>query len=114
MQENRTVMIRVSYLVELPNKEIAAENGILENIIDNLCETRDLFINNNNITIEWNSTSSLILEPMEMNCGKCSNCGQWTTDREKPNSIDGLCNGATIGGELLCDSCLPSDHIWAF
>lgn len=43
-----------------------------------------------------------------------SKCGQWTTDREKPDSIVGLSNGATINGRLLCDECLPPKHKWAF
>jgi hypothetical protein len=54
------------------------------------------------------------LAPEIMNCVKCSSCGAWTTDREKDEPIEGLTNGATVDGKLLCDECLPEDHKWAF
>ncbi|MBS4537061.1 hypothetical protein GOQ27_01220 [Clostridium sp. D2Q-11] len=65
------------------------------------------------ISLEWNSTSSLMLDLSSYNCGKCSFCGQWTTDREKTNAIEGICNGSTIDGRLFCDECLPNNHRWA-
>lgn len=76
------------------------------------CE-EDIWIDENHKAV-WQSTSELYLDPKTMNCGKCAKCHGWTTDMEKPNYINGLCNGATVDGELLCDECLPEGHRWAF
>ncbi len=69
---------------------------------------------NSEFNLEWESTSPIELDEKDINCGRCHNCNGWVTDREMPNSIKGLCNGATYEGVLLCDECLPSDHRWAF
>lgn len=114
MDNKKAVLIRVSYLLELSEEEINTDDSILDKITDQISESKDLHIDNVDIFLEWNSTSSLILDPINFNCGRCSNCGQWTTDREKPDVIGGICNGATFEGRLLCDECLPPDHRWAF
>lgn len=114
MQEKKTVLIRVAYMVELPEKEINSDNGILDKITREISESKNLIIDEKGIELHWNSTSSLMLDSENFNSGKCSKCGQWVTDREKPDAVEGLCNGATVDGKLLCDECLPSDHRWAF
>jgi hypothetical protein len=55
-----------------------------------------------------------MLNEATLNCGHCHNCNCWCTDKEKPNSISQLCNGAVYDGKLLCDECLPKNHRWAF
>jgi len=114
MEGKKTVLIRVAYLVELPEEDINSDDGVLDRLTSLIGEDKNLVVNQKEIEVKWNSTSSLILEPDELNCDKCSNCGQWVTDREKPKAITELCNGATVDGKLLCDDCLPSDHRWAF
>ncbi len=114
MEGKKTVLIRVAYLVELPEDEINTDNGILDKITDEINEDKSLLIDNKDIALDWNFTSSLMLDTGHFNCGKCSKCGHWTTDRDKPDAVEGLCNGATLDGQLLCDECLPSDHRWAF
>lgn len=111
--KKKTVLINVSYLVDLSEEEINNDNGILDKIT-NFINDKILHIDDKDILLEWSSTSSLILDSAILNCGKCSNCGQWTTDREKLNIIEGICNDATVDGKLLCDDCLPCDHKWAF
>jgi len=110
----KTVLIRVSYLVELQENDINDNNGILNKITNEIDESRNIHFDDNNILLEWTSTSSIVLDSDNLNCGKCSNCGQWTTDKEKSNSVEGICNGATVNGKLLCDECLPHDYRWAF
>jgi len=114
MNNKKTVLIRVAYLVELSEEDINNDEGMLNKITDELDESKKICIDDVDISLEWNYTSSLVLDSKSLNCGKCSNCGQWTTDREKPNSVVGVCNGATVDGKLLCDECLPPNHRWAF
>ena len=62
----------------------------------------------------WAGSHTILLLPDSNNCGKCANCGQWTSDKEKPDFISGLSIGATVNGVLLCDVCLPKNHPLAF
>lgn len=114
MENKKTVLIRVSYLVELSEAETNSDDGLHDKIVNKLCESRKLQIEDGEAILHWNSASSLVLEPENLNCGKCSKCEQWTTDREKPDAVADICNGATVNGKLLCDECLPSDHRWVF
>jgi hypothetical protein len=104
----KTMLISVSYFVEIDNEEQE------EKITNNLSNNQYIEIDNKQINLKWNQTSSRLLNPDYMNCGKCENCGCWTTDREKDDPIFGLDDGATHNGKLLCDECLPPDHRWAF
>lgn len=114
MDNKKTILVKVSYLVELPKAKINSDDGLRDKIVNKLCDSRKVQIDGRETILHWNSTSSLVLEPENLNCGKCSKCGQWTTDREKTDTVAGICNGATVDGKLLCDECLPSDHKWAF
>jgi hypothetical protein len=62
----------------------------------------------------WQALWSLELDPASSNCGQCAECGGWVTDREQPEPLAGLCNGARVNGRLLCDEHLPKEHRWAF
>jgi hypothetical protein len=61
----------------------------------------------------WTSSLINLYDTEKDNIGKCANCGRWTTNREADNSPSDICNGAIVDGILLCDQCLPKDHIWA-
>ncbi len=100
----KTFLINVSYLAKLDEKQLdqvtkLLSENILSNEKDKLC---------------WEETSVIELEREHINSGQCHNCGRWVTDREKANPLNGLCNGATVNGKLLCDECLPTDHEFAF
>ncbi|UWG96255.1 hypothetical protein LPY66_15295 [Dehalobacter sp. DCM] len=109
--ERKTVLINASYLVEIDEAEINKDNGQFEQI-ENLISKDIMF--EDRVLVEWESTSSIVLDPSTLNCGRCSKCNRWVTDREKLDAITQLCNGATVDGQLLCDDCLPPDHKWAF
>lgn len=85
----------------------------IENAVWNAIPDDDIMIDDNHKAV-WQSASELYLDSESMNCGKCAKYQGWTTDKEKPNWIEGLCSGATVDGELLCDECLPKGHRWAF
>lgn len=113
MNENKkTVLISVGILAVLTIEELHKDDGELfqiERQIEEAIEELEATYH-----MKWQSTGSVVLDPERMNCGLCSTCSQWTTDREKPNAILELCYGATVEGKLLCDDCLPKGHRWAF
>ncbi len=104
----KTYLVNIAYLIDLTEEEYQEIGDKL------ICSVENEIILNDNHKLKWESSSSIMLNPLTMNCGRCSNCHGWVTDREKPNSIDELNNGATVEGRLLCDECLPEDHRWAF
>lgn len=114
MEKKETVLIKVSYLVELTENELTREDDVLDKITTKIGKDEKIIVEGKEFDISWNTTSSFMLDTDTSNCGKCANCGAWVTDREKPNHISELCNGAIVDGKLLCDECLPADHRWAF
>jgi hypothetical protein len=108
MEDKKTVLVNVSYLIDLPVDKIE----LLDKRINEL--SKNINFEKESLLLKWEGTSTRVLDPATMNCGKCANCGCWTTDREKDDWIPYLCIGATVDGILLCDECLPSDHPCAF
>lgn len=111
----KALMYRVSYLVEIEEGE-AGDRELRRNMGNIMWERlpKEGIALDKTHTADWQSTTELLLDPLTMNCGRCAKCRGWTTDREKPDPVAGLCNGATVNGELLCDECLPAGHRWAF
>lgn len=62
----------------------------------------------------WQSTRVLRVDVPRLNSGQCAVCGTWVTDREAPEPVVGLVNGAHVADRLLCDEHLPAGHRWAF
>ncbi|NMC56150.1 MAG: hypothetical protein GYA50_02870 [Eubacteriaceae bacterium] len=114
MSKKETTLIKVTYIVELSNNEATSSDDMLDYITSKLCNDKKVKINDKEIKLKWNSTTSLILDPKYNNCGKCVNCGAWTTDCEKIDPISVLKNGAVVDEKLLCNECLPENHPWAF
>ncbi|MFD1885509.1 hypothetical protein [Paenibacillus wenxiniae] len=104
----KTYLVNVAYLIDLTEEEYQEIGDKLIGSVEN-----ELALNKNH-KLEWESSSTILLDPVTMNCGRCFNCSCWVTDREKPNPIDELNNGAIVEGRLLCDECLPENHRWAF
>lgn len=110
----KTVLINASFLVEVEEIEVHKDFGMIDQVTNELCQDQTIQIGTNAVNVEWESCSTVVLDPGSMNCGLCSTCGRWTTDREKRDPLLQLCNGATFEGKLLCDDCLPEDHRWSF
>lgn len=110
----KTVLINASFLVEVEETEVHKDFGMIDQITNELFHDQKIRIGTNEVNVEWESCSTVILDPVSMNCGQCATCRRWTTDREKINPLLQLCNGATFEGKLLCDECLPEDHRWSF
>jgi len=46
----------------------------------------------------------------EENAARCSRCGHWTTDRDRPCPLEGLPEGVQVEGRLICDQCRFADE----
>jgi hypothetical protein len=110
----RTVLVKSYHLVEVEEEELCKEDGILDELIREISNDKEEDILGEKVLMHWQGTAVTPLLPELNNCGKCSCCGAWTTDREKEEPIEGLANGAVHEGRLLCEGCLPEDHKWAF
>lgn len=111
----KTVVITLTALMEVEASEITADNGEIHKKTSELEDSINFILDaDNHPHVGWTSTSSIVLDEETMNCGKCAECGCWTTDNEKPNSVLGVSYGATYKNRLLCDECLPDGHEWAF
>ncbi|QEH67703.1 hypothetical protein [Cellulosilyticum sp. WCF-2] len=111
----KTVLIKVSYLVDMEDEDLSKVDGLLDKITSEVSEDINLQLNTNEmISLKWEGTSSRVLDSERINCGKCANCNGWVTDIEKEDPIKELCYGATVDGKLLCDECLPPEHPCAF
>lgn len=71
MEKKDTVLISVSYLVELSEEDINTDYGMLDKITNEISENRKLNIDG--IDITWNGTSALVLDSKHYNCCKCQN-----------------------------------------
>ncbi len=61
----------------------------------------------------WVKTDFTQLDDPDVNSGHCAVCSMWVTDCEESEPLQGLPNGATVEGQLLCEQHLPPDHPWA-
>ena len=112
MKNTKSVLVSVNFLVEVSDEELENENGELFKLENQLSEVHENL--ESPLSIDWDSTQTLALDPENMNCGICKSCGRWATDRESPKPLSQLCNGAAVEGKLLCDECLPFNHHWSF
>lgn len=113
MKKYKTVLINLSVLVEVPEKILEQDEfnelDKLENTLSDSIESIKT-----PYKLSWESTRSLVLDPKNMNCGRCESCDCWVSDREAPEFVPNLNIGTKYNGKLLCDECLPKDHKWAF
>jgi hypothetical protein len=111
-----TVLINVSYLVEIEDEKLDADEEAMDLLLSDISDkiSKDVNVDvGTNYELGWVSTTTQILDSTTSNCGKCAKCGILVTDMEKPDPIEGLCNGATSKDQLLCEECLPIGHKWS-
>ena len=111
----KTVLISIAVLIEIEEEELNKDFNELDQLTNTLSAEIDEKLGfEEGSPLGWLSTKTITLDVNSMNCGRCSVCNSWVTDREKPDHIPELCNGAVYDGQLLCDEHLPKDHKWAF
>ncbi|WP_391122703.1 hypothetical protein [Psychrobacillus sp. L3] len=49
--------------------------GLLEKITNKISNDQLIEVETDEVKIKWEGTSTVILDPNSINCGKCSNCG---------------------------------------
>lgn len=104
----RSLLVNISVIVEVEETELTDDDEALQQVTARLIEAVEAVVPDG-----WESAREIVLDA-NVNCGRCAACDGWVTDRERPEPIDGLCNGAVHDGRLLCDEHLPPDHRWAF
>lgn len=111
MKDTETILIQVSYILKLPPGEFQREGGVRNKLSDKI--DKDIPMQEDTV-LQWHKTAATLLDAGYTNCGRCSGCGVWTSDRERPDFIQGLSIGAVVDGKLLCNQCLPAGHPLAF
>ena len=106
----KTILVKVYYLVDIEEDELQKDFGDLDKCCNAVVKNSKI----GKYNMKFNSVASLLLEQDKMNVGKCKKCGCWISDREKTNFVEGLNIGAMVNGEMLCDECLPDDHLLRF
>lgn len=108
MKEKKTVLVATYHLVEVEEDELVKEEGLLDNVMREISNDMELNVGEK-VFLKWEGTSMVPLLPELNNCGRCSSCGAWTTDRDKEDPIVGLSNGAMVAERLLCEECFPEN-----
>ena len=112
----KSVFLQIGVLIEVDEKELEKDYSYIDEVSWEIEDgiNKVLDIKEEDSEFGWRSTSIIVLNETELNCGKCANCGTWTSDAAKENYISALGTGATVNGKLLCDDCLPKQHPYAF
>lgn len=106
MKDKQTVLLIVSYLTEMTPEEINTDYGLLDKLTNEIGnEDINISVDDKQVILRHQGVSALILDEGRFNCGRCAKCGGWTTDKEKPDAIEGLSRGTVIDGKLICDQC---------
>jgi hypothetical protein len=110
----KTFLMTLTVVVEASDQETSRGLSELEELEQRLIESVDVALGSPPPPLGWQITWSTELAPASINCGQCAVCGGWVTDRERPDPLKGLGNGARVEGRLLCDEHLPPGHRLAF
>jgi len=110
----KTFLVTLTVAVEASDQESSSGLSELEELEQRLIQSVDVALESPSPPLGWQVTWSTELDPTSINCGQCAVCGGWVTDRERPDPLKGLGNGARVEGRLLCDEHLPPGHRLAF
>ncbi|WPB82251.1 hypothetical protein KYC5002_24435 [Archangium violaceum] len=109
----KTLLVTLTVAVEASDEELASGLSELAQVERSLTRAVNAALEQPR-PLGWQTVRSSELDPASSNCGRCTRCGGWVTDRDRPEPLDGLGNGARVDGQLLCDEHLPEGHRWAF
>lgn len=102
--EHKLVLLTTSVIVSVPTIESNPYQEplqISERLLKALCEE---FQTDSDVTptrcvdFDW-------IEEDYVNSGKCANCDEWVTNRDKPNRLHGIPEATVVNDRLLCDQC---------
>ena len=112
-EQTRPLLVSVHFIVPVSYNEDEADKFV-QGFQEAIEDCGNGLLSNADERDGWRSSSSRYLDHDGINVGRCSQCGGWCTDCEKPDPFTEVGCGATYQGKLLCNDCLPSDHPWAF
>ena len=98
------VLLTTSLVVDVPKDEDGSSDH-MESICDRLRDIVAFAFKDDpsvsavgTIGYDWFSDDST-------NVAKCIDCGDWVTNREKPNALQGLPTATIVDGNVICDQC---------
>ncbi|THF71341.1 hypothetical protein E7T06_03090 [Deinococcus sp. Arct2-2] len=105
-------LITITFVVTDPDPE--DEDSGMSPLVSKLLKEIDDLLESNGPNVE--SISAGFGKLPTQTSDRCAKCGVWTSDRnEKLYPEYTLLNvGTTYNGKLLCDLCLPEDHLLHF
>ena len=109
MNEPRLVLVGIAVLLEAPQDEDALHERLIvvgealrvaaQQVAESQADCKPMGV-----------VSYHYLGEESENAARCSYCGRWTTDSDKPDQIDGLEIGFTWDGRYMCEQCRVWRH----
>lgn len=107
MSEPRLVLVGVAVLLEAPQDEDAMYDR-MSVVSEALRAAARQVAASQPDCKPMNVISYHYLGEEHENAARCSYCGVWASGNDKPDGIDGIALGFTVGGRFMCDQC----RIW--
>ena len=111
MYKEEPVLVSVSVVVSAPASERLPEDAVLDPVreafLDDVAArlgTGVESLRSESWLVEDTGSSFIYLE-QEENANRCSRCGRWTSDPDKPEFLNALMIGRSVDGNVLCDEC---------
>jgi hypothetical protein len=109
MSEPRLVLVGVAVLLEAPQDEDAMHDR-MSVVSEALRAAARQVAASRPDCKSMDMISYHYLGENDENAARCSYCGRWASDWDKPNPIDGLAVGFVLDGLFLCDQCRVWRH----
>lgn len=104
MKKATPILITASVIVDAP-LDVGAAEELTQRITEEMDSALTAAFEDTPSVHNISTFSFHWLEEEGTNAAICSKCGRWTTNREKPDPLDGLGEGVEVGGQLICDEC---------
>lgn len=100
----RHILITTAIVVRIPDEDDEGftyaetfSNKMREAIVDTFRGTPE---------VEYPQSMSLVwIDDPDLNVGRCEECNRWVSDYTRPETLQGIVAGRSVGGRWLCDEC---------
>src|SRR5689334_21210957 len=112
MNKKRPVLIGIAVLVDVPRDDEGMYDfgGVMREVSDALEAAARQVAAGRTDCKPMDVISYHYLEEEGENAARCSYCGRWASDNDRPNPIDGIALGFTVNGRSMCDQCRVHVH----
>lgn len=104
MSESRLVLIGIAVQLEAPRDRFAMYDRMSAVSEALRAAVRQVAITQPDCK-PMDVTSYHYLGEKYENAARCTYCGEWASDKDKPDRIDGIALGWTVGGQFMCEQC---------